>query len=401
MKQLRVWILRVLLLVLCLGALAVGFNLLVDPFGIYQLVSIDGINANKHAAITHTRMVKPYLVDKLAPVSIVMGSSRPEVAVDPDYAAWPETYRPVYNYSFHGTSIQELAGWLDHALQVAPVQKILFGLDFHMFSKHEDASDHWQGNWFVHRQALLSLDSLIASWRTLREQDPIDDPGLLPNGQLAWTANLRRVKKHGHRRDFIHKEEAGMRNMLDRVQAGDGYIKPESLEVLDDMLNLCRRRGIEVTFFVVPVHIRLNEVFYQAGFYEEYLDWKKSLVMLLDANNRRYANRPAYPLYDFSGVNYVNTEPVPPLGDVKTNMVYYWESSHCKKQAGDMMLDVMFGRRELLPDPDFGVVLTTANVDAVLAESRQKFLDYRSQHPEMVEEISAMRTAYEARHEGL
>ena len=71
-----------------------------------------------------------------------------------------------------------------------------------------------------------------------------------------------------------------------------------------------------------------------------------------------------YPLWDFSGYNSLTTEDVPPDGDSETQMKWYWESSHYKKELGDLVLDRIFDYHHperIVPD-DFGVLLTPKNI---------------------------------------
>jgi hypothetical protein len=64
------------------------------------------------------------------------------------------------------------------------------------------------------------------------------------------------------------------------------------------------------------------------------------------------------------------TESVPISGD-NTTMLWYWESSHYKKDLGDLVLDRIFdysdiGRRV---SDDFGVRLTSENISSHFAKN--------------------------------
>jgi len=76
-------------------------------------------------------------------------------------------------------------------------------------------------------------------------------------------------------------------------------------------------------------------------------------------------------LFDFSGYNEFTTERVPPPADRHSAMRWHWDAGHYKVALGDEMLGVIFG--DAAP---FGVVLTSSNVEQVLAairESRSRF----------------------------
>jgi len=100
----------------------------------------------------------------------------------------------------------------------------------------------------------------------------------------------------------------------------------------------------------------------------------------------------AYPLWDFSGYNSLTTEDVPPDGDSETQMKWYWESSHYKKELGDLVLDRIFDyhhSRRIVPD-DFGILLTSENITAHLCRIRDKQREYHKLHPGDVAEIEEL-----------
>jgi len=78
----------------------------------------------------------------------------------------------------------------------------------------------------------------------------------------------------------------------------------------------------------------------------------------------------------------VTTEEVPAQGDRQTTMRYYWEGSHFRSEAGDLVLDRLFGWREAGREvpADFGVRLRSANVEAHLDETRRLRDAYRRTH---------------------
>ena len=70
-------------------------------------------------------------------------------------------------------------------------------------------------------------------------------------------------------------------------------------------------------------------------------------------------------------------------------MQWYWESSHFKKELGDLVLDRIFAYHEpgrIVPE-DFGVQITTANIEAHLAWIREQQKRYHETHPQEVSEV--------------
>src|SRR5262249_10890096 len=115
--------------------------------------------------------------------------------------------------------------------------------------------------------------------------------------------------------------------------------------------------------------------------------WLKELVRINEEEAAR-AGRPAMPLWDFSDPNTITREELPPDGDM-TPMRWYWEYSHYRQEAGDLILDRIFDHRHPgrpLPD-DFGVRVTTANIEGHIANSRVKLADWAATHPELASEL--------------
>jgi hypothetical protein len=114
--------------------------------------------------------------------------------------------------------------------------------------------------------------------------------------------------------------------------------------------------------------------------------------MRINLEEARAAGANPFPLWDFSGFTELTTEPFPPLGDKETKMRWYWESSHYKKELGDLVLDRMFDYKH--PDrevpKDFGVLLTPENIESHLAWIREGRERWAKQFPEDVREIAEL-----------
>lgn len=116
----------------------------------------------------------------------------------------------------------------------------------------------------------------------------------------------------------------------------------QALRDLRDIRQLADRHGIDLIFFIHPIHV----VTYLDNNLEEFDEFK-----------RRLARITAY--YDFSGVN-----------EITTNNYYYYETSHYRPIVGDMILARLFpesaGNCRSAPMP-FGVQVTSDNVESHLA----------------------------------
>ncbi len=73
-------------------------------------------------------------------------------------------------------------------------------------------------------------------------------------------------------------------------------------------------------------------------------------------------------------------------------MQWYWESSHFKKEVGDLVLDKLFDYQALgrvIPD-DFGILINRNNIEAHLQKLLQEQQQYHQTHPQDVMKIKTL-----------
>ena len=114
--------------VLLLSSVA-GFNAIVDPFGMYRLMDVEGINANKPAIYTRIRLLKAYEVRRIRPESVVLGTSRVHLGINPNYKGWAALYDHRYNLGFDGATTKEMYYYLVHANAEETLKHVMLGLD--------------------------------------------------------------------------------------------------------------------------------------------------------------------------------------------------------------------------------------------------------------------------------
>jgi len=76
-----------------------------------------------------------------------------------------------------------------------------------------------------------------------------------------------------------------------------------------------------------------------------------------------------------------------------SSMEWYWESSHYKKELGDRVLDLIFSHVEpgRVVAEDFGVKISSDNIEQHLAKIRRDREHWRTTHPSDVAETEALR----------
>jgi hypothetical protein len=400
MPAFSVYLKTLLTVAALLTSAVVAANLVLNPFAIFPAYEIPGLNARKTEFFKHIRLVKAYRLREVKPEVVLAGNSRVDMAFDPEHPALKRRSYKVYNSALAGASIYEVLRYLQHTHRLAPVKLAVVGLDRSMFQGKakpdfdEDilaTSPEGKANPYpivnLVRTA-LSLDTLIASVGTAMRQREEGIREFRADGMRLTRSADRGVQvAGGHRVAF---SQALITRDEETVRSATAAQGKEMLGYFRRLLDYCRAERIELVLFIHPLHawdLENNHLLHQS---EEMENWKRELVRI--AAEEAGAGRAAFPLWDFSDYNAVTTEPVPAKGDKNAVMRYYWEPHHYKKMTGDLILDRVLDFRSeerALPE-DFGVLLSSANVQRSIANARAARLQYKARHPADIAEIERL-----------
>ena len=103
------------------------FNYIVDPYGLYK----NNFLPNKPKDYEYMRLVKLLKLEELKPNSIVIGTSRAEIAIDPAHKYFK---KPSYNLANAGLSLYEAKYYLEEAIKQENLNNVLLVLDWRMFN---------------------------------------------------------------------------------------------------------------------------------------------------------------------------------------------------------------------------------------------------------------------------
>ena len=155
------------------------------------------------------------------------------------------------------------------------------------------------------------------------------------------------------------------------------------------MVRRAYERETDLRLFMTPLHTSVRQLFVDLGLSDRYEFWQKELVRINEEEAARALRKPL-PLWDFSDANSVTGELVPSRTDL-TPMRWFWEFSHYRSAAGDLILDRVLGYdgpEKRLP-VDFGVRLTGESINAHLAHSRAGLANWAAMNSEFATQISA------------
>lgn len=403
------------LLVCALGlSLTVGFNALVDPFGMFRWVQLPSINAHRPAIYNRVRLMKAYDVRRIKPQVIVLGSSRSHLGMRMSHASWNPSLKRRYNLAFDGATTKEMYYYLRHTNAISPLKQVILGLDnYHPlpapaitrpdFSEALLLADdsYLSKARLILQDAKLfaSMQTLNESWRTLGAQSLAAVDWYGADGQRLGDVFFRRKGESFHEQgprayfDEINKLEVGFQlewriPQLKMTPVLRATPQLTSLDYVEKIVTFCRQHQIDLRIFLTPSHAHQMEITAATGAWDTLERGKRALVDLLGRDALRHPDRAPIPLWDFSGYSTVTTESIPPVGSHQ-EMKHYWDSSHFKQQVGDWVLDRIFNvRRPESPLPeDFGIQLTNKNIDDVITKLRDDRSGYRKSHSNEIDQL--------------
>ena len=390
---------RLALLFGAVALLVLTFNVVVDPYGVFGLVKIEGFNAKKAMFKgSRHRLGKALVLQSTKPDVIFFGSSSTHVGLDSRHPRWKRGESGSYNAGLNGANMYEVYRYLQHALEVTPVDTVVIGLELSMFRAGDapavagmeswlarSADGRYQPPWlYAIPPAFLSYDSIYASIQTVRKQSEINY-GFLPSGQPELAPLIRRIEaSKGHRNAFRNVE----RWEQESVPPMDPDLSQErNLGYLERVLALCHEHAVALHLFFSPRHVWALESLTLTGQWPMFENWKRGV----SAANEQIAARAGaapYPLWDFATYNPYTAEPIPPIDDAQSAMKWHWEWGHYKKELGDIVLDTLAGpcREEIRPE-QLGICLSGANIEAHLESQREARERYHRRSPQVRSEI--------------
>jgi hypothetical protein len=399
----------------------IGTNVIVDPFWRFDLVSIRGFNAQKPMFGGFGRMGKAGVLCRMQPTQIALGTSRAEVGIDPSYAAWNGVAGPVYNFALAGLGLKELTLMFAGAVNVSPnLKRATIGLDFLMFNANREAvvfgtevydfdparflqspSDSCLRTLWHDVDRYVGRIGLYYSYKTVLEQrsDRDDISEFAKVGY--WTGLYNKlgfrdqfdvidkfVPVRGARAVFGDGQEWVYADRVWRAGPDKRYCftrpgQPDTMQVFRDFVDDIYRSGVDVRFYLEPMHARMMLALQDAGLWPQFEDWKRGVVAINDEEARKFG-KPPLPLFDFSGFNSVTDIALPPADDRSHTVKWFWEPSHYKKAAGDLILSRILddaSPERPVPD-DFGIKLSPDNIEDWLVQTRARGRKYRAAEPE-------------------
>lgn len=390
----RKYCLQLIVTTILLVSVVCCFNWIIDPFDVYRVVRKEGFNAVKSQYGKYTRLAKIVQIEKYPRRNLALGNSRTEMGIDMSHPFWGG-YEG-WNSAVSGGDIHLVRRFLEHAVAVSPLEKVIIGLDFMMFNGHKiqklDDETYFavdkNGCWnrlHKFKQYVLTLgtySAFLASVRTLRKQRPIDNVYALDGRRLTSHARMNVLEDGGHDKEFSVLERRSVEmywdvssgNLIHHYQTIQGW---STMDEFRKIVRLSQQKKIKMYLVISPCHARLFDTEYNMGLGPKVEQWKRDITQIVDQANLKDGEMPIE-LWDFSSYNLYLTEAVPTKTDHKTLMQWYVDPSHYSVELGHIMLDNILEKGGA---SSFGIRLTASSIEDALQQQRQARKGYHEREP--------------------
>ncbi len=324
-----------------LGGVGV-LNRAVDPYGVYG-----GFPAESFRDIQvggGTRISKAELVRHFPGSTFFVGSSRVEVAYNPESKAIPDA--PICNLGISATNFYELSYVLDYILKQPQLRRIVLFLDFQQFTAARGVSYDFDLSRFntrlssfdYHCNVLLRKGVTRLSLKTLDyyfrgRQDVVTPLGYRRPAAMDTDESLAE-RAHNVLRFALRDPET----------LGGFQYSPERMAALQSFVRKCRDADVDLIVVIQPTHATMLESFRCAGLWDTHETWVRDVVRLVAEESDGMT-----PVWDFTSFGPYTTEPLlTATGASPQSTRWFWEPSHCKVELGELILRRIFHR----PDAD-------------------------------------------------
>jgi len=388
--------------------LGVGiFNVIVDPYQQYEFVTVKNFNENKPTVSNHVRLYKADMVTRIKPQTIIIGNSRCDTGLSPNYLGWEN--KPVYNMSLPSATIYEIRRYVEHAHSVRPLKHIVLCLEDIMFASKKynpgfsednlnlnvNGGKNW-GAWLHRLSYMFSFGGTMDSIKTIRQQDEITAYSELGQRKYDWW--LKKTNSWGGVHNLFNKvERSKMKGLLDAFKKDPDFLTRNSDQVgfehYRSLLKTAYRDNIKLTIVITPSHARLEEIRRTFSPAIKSINAIVKDIIKINEQISSSMSKDAFIIYDFSGYNDFTTEKVPEkLSEDLMN--WYWEVAHFKAELGDVILDRIFSKKTDVTSSDFGMKLTSENIQKHFSNKINARLKYQEEFAGDILELKQLVPAY-------
>lgn len=325
---------------------------LIDPLGIFNIVTIKGFNHYKGIVQEKYMDVwKPYEIKEKKPDIIFIGSSRVYLAID------ARSYRSnytIYNAGFSGLSIKDMDAYVDMICKMKKPKKIYIGLDLFQFGD-SDFSSSRPGFSLYRLNNVAAKDNTIFLYK-MHDSLSIDFKNIV-NVIDNSLKNVNRQSNfiNGYCNTSFNINEKGYYSTINSYN--NKYKKwkysKNSMTCLKEILKKANKNGIEVIIYFNPVSIELMSLMRIYEIDDDLEKIKRDVTSICGV------------VYDF---NFTNEDVI--------NKKYFIDASHVNKLFGDFIIEDLQNNK----DSNRMLILTNQNIENQLKKEKCNFDNWKKEN---------------------
>jgi hypothetical protein len=362
-------------------------NLFMDPLGIFGSPRVRGLNEVKPYLDHHRELARWKGALRLCGEAGIFGNSRAEIGFNPEHNAFDSVGHRAFNHAIPGSTlsmaVQQLE-WLKHS-NCTP-KSVIIGVDFISFigspsvrNSHTKASSPPKIGLQDLVETVFSISAVNDSLKTLYSQY-VDYPATITSRGFNPLLNYsREASVSGYSNLFLQSAESIIYKWSRKSTSSRKVsLNSEEFFWLERFL-AATNESSELTHIVLyPYHIQLRHIMDHFELEGEFHSWKSMLLSVTE----KYPN---VKVWDFSGLRHETTEPIPPPGDIRTEVAFYWEAAHFKSKLGDLIISQIIGGQN-----GFGSPLTRHSIPVTRAHDSARLQEESSTNAALKKELKAL-----------
>ena len=263
--------------------------------------------------------------------TIVLGTSRPYLSFNPDY-----TDKNIFNSATHVMLPEHYIYAINSYTQNSNVKEFIIFLDFFTANQNLKRTNNfklynclYKKKYFCKFKDLISLyynwSNILSSVKLIFSSNKtnlyIEDNGFLKSSNYA-KIYLKMSRKNWFKRVENDYERRIFNDASFNFDKNSNYVN-----FLNFLCKVKTKKNIKFTLAIPPVHKKMLEIIYNNKLNKNYIDWKKSLILVNKKCN--------IDIYDFTNVNLEDDE--------------FYEISHIRENYMNKIQDVIINYKFNIP----------------------------------------------------
>ena len=359
------------------------FNTWINPLWVTPTPWTDDSFAEYRPIYRHQRTAKAGLIRSEAWQAAFFGSSRIDIALDPENPNWGET-RAV-NLAVSAGTLPETAAIVRFTLEHDDLETAIVGIDI---GDLVNGRSPYRSTGFMESPFNPKGDRFERELRYVAGISTFESAIQTIGNRIG--DELPEYTSRGHRR--CHHEPPVVRVTMARdsvphalrtVRRRKHALAPNAwkISLLSQILSDAKQHRTRLVIVIPPSHATYIGIYhYDADPDPVFATDRGIMARLVAEANAAYPDAPAAEIWDFNDFHPLNCEPIP---DGKSRMAYWVDGTHARRELGDIMLARIMGWPIEGPGADYGASFDASSLDQRLAEIKDGYQVFKSDCPEL------------------